>query len=250
MPRQDSERINHFKHNSIISEYFDANKNNIVKKGTSITPIFYKNGKKIGIIETMKYLYQGEKIEVKFKSGLKYDFVVDGEIKIEVKEDGDLFCETLSLSKNPENIKVWEKWCASKKVDPIEANNIALKNFINDHGSEYVEAALNKLSDYILIHDVILSREEFLEKYKLYASIYYTPYYRFQIKFELNNNDPQISSKKRIENINEDVESIYQRKIKEWKENQKKQNKSNMTPGEGTRLRIRKESEKEYEEKD
>lgn len=38
------------------------------------------------------------------------------------------------------------------------------------------------------------------------------------------------------------VDSIYRKKIKEWKENQLKLNKSNLVPGEGTRARIRKES--------
>lgn len=40
----------------------------------------------------------------------------------------------------------------------------------------------------------------------------------------------------------DDIDIIYRRKIKEWKENQIKLNKSNLVPGEGTRNRIRKEA--------
>lgn len=250
--RCDSERDNANKHKKIILDYFGVDISEVEVSRSGICPRYYDlDNTPLTTIDVLMKLYRNEDIIIFFDDIIKRDFSVRGNT-IEVKESGDLMCETLSITKSDKNKKKWIKLCESLGLDPHKTLDIALRNFASKYGKMYIDNVIRKLSSHFLFNGEMISKDDFLKKYKFVIDLHYTPFGRFQVKIkDLSYNETPIEyvepvsflpkKKEKIEgNIFE--KAIYNRKIEEWKKNQKKLGKTNLTPGEGTRTRIKKES--------
>jgi hypothetical protein len=171
---KDSEKINRPLHINLLSDFFNVSYEKIsdLKKG-KVRPTYNPKG----IRNVIFSLNENKEIDFKLNRIKKFDFIVNDDIFVEVKQSGDIFFETLSLDKSPnEEIPIFEKLCFEKGLDPIVVNNNAVEKFINNYSSSYIEKFLDdsdfkRYPDFMLLVSKrkIFTFLEFLEEYEIYA---------------------------------------------------------------------------------
>lgn len=129
----------------------------VQKKGGKISPMFYKDGKRVDMYKAAIALaLYPETITYKFMNSVKMDyFTKESNLTIEVKNSGKLFCEALGITKSRANIRKFIKLCKSLNLDPVEINNKAVHNLVTMFGKEYIERFISekRIADLILVGD-------------------------------------------------------------------------------------------------